>query len=52
MGNWQTNVVANDYGGGAGVWVLEGGGNSAVEVHPEEDGDFAEVAEEAGAALE
>ena len=38
--------------GGAGVSVLEGGGNSAVEVDSEEDRDFAKVAEEARIGFE
>jgi hypothetical protein len=38
--------VADEYAGGAGVAVFEGGGNAAVEVDTEEDGNFAKVAED------
>jgi hypothetical protein len=44
--------VAEEYGGGAGVAVLQGGGNSAVEVDRKKDGNLAKVVEEARAAPE
>jgi hypothetical protein len=56
--NWQKHNrklahewVANEYQV-ARVPVLEGGGNSAVEVDTQEDGDCAEVTEAAGAGFE